>query len=105
MAQEAEGRVVIDTRTSEEYQGGHLKGARNIDFFAEDFKAQLNALDRDTPYAVYCRSGNRSAQTLALMRSMDFRDVIELEGGIVAWQAAGKDLCGECKKTGADVRR
>ncbi len=84
-----EGTVVLDVRTPEEFAGGHLEGAVMVDFYAPDFADQLAQLDGNTPYLLYCRSGNRSGQTLTLMRQMGFTDVTEIDGGIVAWQEAG----------------
>ncbi len=84
--------VVLDVRTPEEYDTGKIEDAVNIDFYAEDFAAQLEELDRDAPYFVYCRSGNRSATTIETMRELGFTDVHELDGGIVAWTEAGLPL-------------
>ena len=46
-------------------------------------------VDPDVPYVLYCRSGNRSGQTLSLMDQLGFTDVVEVGGGIQAWEAAG----------------
>ena len=81
--------VVLDVRTPEEFAEGHLEGAVLVDFYAPDFADQLAGLDANVPYVLYCRSGNRSGQTLSLMAQMGFADVTEVDGGIVAWQQAG----------------
>ena len=60
-----------------------------VDFYAPDFADQIAQLDGNTPYLLYCRSGNRSGETLVLMRQMGFTDVTEIDGGIAAWQQAG----------------
>lgn len=83
------GLVVLDVRTSEEFDQGHIAEADNIDFYASDFSARLDALDKDAPYIVYCRSGNRSASTIDIMRDLGFTSVYELDGGIVSWAEAG----------------
>lgn len=88
-----ENVVVIDVRTPEEYGAGYIAGARNIDFRGEGFVSELEKLDKKKPYALYCRTGNRSGQALALMREMGFTDVADLDGGIVAWESAGRALC------------
>ncbi len=80
--------TVLDVRTPEEFATGHLAGATLLDFYASGFQESLAALDRDTPYVLVCRSGNRSALTLALMRRLGFRDVVEVDGGMLAWTAA-----------------
>ncbi len=81
--------VVLDVRTIEEFEAGHLDGATMIDFYLPDFADRLAELDRDVPYLLYCRSGNRSGQTLALMEDLGFSDVTEIGGGINAWVGAG----------------
>ena len=81
--------VVLDVRTIEEFQEGHLEDATMIDFYRDDFRAQLETLDKDAPYLLYCRSGNRSGQTRALMEELGFTDVADVDGGILAWVNAG----------------
>lgn len=87
-----EGLVVLDVRTPEEYEEGHLEGAVLVDFYAADFADQLGQLDPNVPYLLYCRSGNRSGQTRAMMADLGFTDVADVEGGITAWAAAGLPL-------------
>jgi rhodanese-related sulfurtransferase len=86
------GLVVLDVRTPEEYAAGHITGSDNIDFYAPDFLDRLDALDKDAPYFVYCRSGNRSATTIEAMRDLGFTEVYELGGGVVTWAEAGYPL-------------
>jgi rhodanese-related sulfurtransferase len=86
--------VVLDIRTPEEFAGGHLPGAVNLDFYEPDFRQQLAELDRDVPYILYCRSGNRSGQARQMMQELGFADVVDVAGGIVAWQQAGLPLSG-----------
>jgi rhodanese-related sulfurtransferase len=86
------GLVVLDVRTPEEFAAGHLDGAVMIDFQSPSFAADVVALGEDTPVFVYCRSGNRSAQAVAAMVQLGFTDLTELDGGIVAWEAAGLPL-------------
>lgn len=85
--------IVLDVRTPEEYVTGHLQGARNIDFRAGDFVEKIQALDKNVPYAIYCRTGNRSGQALETMRSLGFTSVVNLSGGIVAWGTDGGAVC------------
>ena len=84
--------VLLDIRTSEEYSSGYIEGAKNLDFYAADFKTKLATLDRETSYAIYCRSGNRTGQALKIMRELGFTSVADLAGGVGAWQAAGTQL-------------
>ncbi len=84
--------VVLDVRTPEEFAAGHLDGAIMVDFYADDFADQLADLDPDGRYLLYCRSGNRSGQTRALMAELGFTDVADVDGGIVAWLDEGQPI-------------
>jgi phage shock protein E len=81
--------VILDVRTPEEFAEGHLDGAVLVDFYDADFADQLAELDPDVPYVVYCRSGNRSGQTLPLMQQLGFGSALDIGGGILAWADAG----------------
>ena len=87
--------VILDIRTPKEYAEGHIDGATLIDFYRDDFAEQIAALDRDDPYVLYCRSGNRSQQARSLMAELGFTDVADVDGGIVGWQAAGLPVVAE----------
>lgn len=69
---------VIDVRTAVEFAEGHVQGARNLDIQNGDFEAALADLDKDASYNVYCRSGNRSATAVAMMRNAGFTNVVDL---------------------------
>jgi phage shock protein E len=85
-----EGKVVIlDIRTPDEFAAGHLKGAKLINFQAGDFEKKLGELDKSKPYLVHCASGRRSTKSLETFTKLGFKDVVHLDGGIKAWQAAG----------------
>jgi len=86
------GTTVLDVRTPAEFAEGHLPGAVNIDIASPDFTAQVSALDPSAPYAVYCRSGNRSASALAEMAGIGMTGAYHLGGGIGAWQSAGGEV-------------
>ncbi len=81
--------VVLDVRTPEEFAAGHVEGATLVDFYDPDFADQLVALDASVPYVVYCQSGNRSGQSIEVMRDLGFVDVTDIDGGISAWTDAG----------------
>ena len=83
------GAVLIDVRTPEEFAGGHLEGAVNIDVQAADFAAQVAALDPAGRYLIYCRSGNRSAVAVSIMSSLGFSDLTDLGGVPQASAATG----------------
>lgn len=92
LADPPDGLVVLDVRTAEEFAAGHVEGAVMADFYSDDFAQQLAALDPDVPYLVYCRSGNRSGQTLSIMEELGFASAVDIGGGVVAWEQAGLPL-------------
>jgi rhodanese-related sulfurtransferase len=81
---------LVDVRTPDEFNGGHLAGAFNINYNSPDFAEKIEKLDKNRPVMVYCAVGGRSAKAAAQLEKMGFRDVKDLEGGINAWRAHGK---------------
>lgn len=84
-----ENLVILDVRTQEEFDEGHIEGAVMLDFYRDDFAEALAEFDPDVPYVLYCRSGNRSSGARAIMADLGFRSVEDVDGGIVGWQEAG----------------
>ncbi len=70
--------VIVDVRTPSEFEESHVAGAINIDFLNSEFKNKIAQLDKEKPYKVYCRSGNRSGQAMNLMKSIGFKNVENL---------------------------
>lgn len=83
------GVQILDVRTPAEFASGHLPGAVNIDVNGSGFDKAISALPADGEYAVYCRSGNRSATALARMKDLGRGTAYHLGGGIGAWVANG----------------
>lgn len=80
---------MLDVRTADEFQEGHIAGAVNVDVLRKDFKSRAAAvLDRTKPVYVYCRSGRRSLRAASTLARKGFR-VVNLKGGIIAWKEAG----------------
>lgn len=78
---------VLDVRTPEEMEEGYIPNAFNIDFYlGEEFLAELEKLDKNKSYYVYCRSGNRSGQACTIMNSLGFEKAYNLEGGFMNWE-------------------
>ena len=79
--------VVLDVRTEDEFEGGHIPNAHNIDLLmGPGFIDEVNALDKNKSYYVYCRAGARSAQAVQLMRDLGFSETYNLIGGIIQWE-------------------
>lgn len=88
----AEGAQLLDVRTKEEWDEGHLKGATLVTVTEEGFLAKAKAvLDPKKPVVVYCRSGGRSVKATEQLRAAGFT-VYDLDGGFTAWKAAGKPV-------------
>jgi rhodanese-related sulfurtransferase len=87
--------VVLDVRTSEEYLEGHLAEALLIDVKGDDFLDKARkALPKDKTIAIYCRSGRRSAHAAEMLAAEGFK-VVNLKGGILAWQAEQRPVVQE----------
>lgn len=82
----AETEVLIDVRTPEEHEAGHLENSLNINWFDEDFAEQFKDIDKEKTIYLYCRSGNRSGKATRLLDSLGYKKVINLTGGYNAWK-------------------
>jgi rhodanese-related sulfurtransferase len=80
------GAQLIDVRTKDEYNAGHIGDAKNIDFYQGDFKNNMSKLDKSKPVLVYCAAGGRSGQTATMLKEMGFREVYDLSGGYGKWK-------------------
>ena len=78
--------IILDVRTKEECFESKIPGSLNIDYYSENFKNNLDSLNKDLNYYIYCRSGNRSGKTVMILREKGFNNVFNLEGGILAWK-------------------
>lgn len=78
------GAVLIDVRSPEEYQEGHLDNAININWYDSDFTEQIEALGRKKGIYLYCKKGGRSAKAAALLDSLGYK-VTDLLGGYDAY--------------------
>lgn len=79
--------TLIDLRSPEDYDKGHLEGARQLDLEGGQFDSQVAKLDRKRTYVVYCRHGANSAKVVAAWKEKDFRKLYHLKGGWDAYEA------------------
>lgn len=77
--------IVFDVRTVEEYEEGHIEGAKSLNFLGKSFDATIEKLPKNYKYLIYCQSGGRSAKALEKMKEAGFIHVLELEGGYSQW--------------------
>ena len=83
------GVIILDVRTPEEFNAGHIANAININLEGSDFASEVSKLDKNATVAVYCRSGNRSAVATDQMAELGFTDMYDMQGGILDWEATG----------------
>lgn len=84
--------IILDVRTPEEYGGGHISEAVNLDYKSDSFRDVINLFEKDRDYLVYCHSGKRSAGAIEAMRELGFRTVFHYSGGFLSWETAGLPL-------------
>jgi rhodanese-related sulfurtransferase len=83
-----------DHRRSRRGQEGparaHIKDAVLINFSGNDFNEKIRQLDKSKTYLVHCASGIRSVKACAKLEALEFPRLVNLEGGMKAWEKAGK---------------
>lgn len=81
--------IIIDIRTQDEYDAYHIENSIIIDFYKDIFAEELNKLDKNKTYLIYCRTGRRTGtdenNALDLMKSLGFNNVYNMLGGIHAF--------------------
>ena len=78
--------VILDVRTPKEYNESHIENSINIDYKSKNFKEEVEKLDKNNRYIVYCHSGRRSSDAIKLMEKSGFIDLKNISGGIRAWK-------------------
>jgi phage shock protein E len=81
--------VILDVRTPDEFKQGHIKGARNINFYDDNFEQQISRLDTSKTYLMYCASGNRSGKATNLMTGKNFNNVYNSKAGFADLKSEG----------------
>ncbi len=77
--------TLVDVRTPQEYQQGHLEGAISIDWYQRSFRNNILHIPKDKPILIYCRSGNRTSKTTGVLKSLGYTEIYNLEKGIDQW--------------------
>lgn len=85
LKKQAENQLLVDVRTPEEYDEGHIENAKNINYFDDDFIEQMSKFDKSKPIIVYCRSGRRSSSAAEKLLKSGFKQIYDLKGGIINW--------------------
>ena len=83
---------LIDVRTQQEYQTGHIKNAKNIVYLGNNWEEDIRKLDKDKPVLVYCERGKRSAKCSDILLEAGFKKIYDLKGGIQEWKFSGEAI-------------
>lgn len=90
---------LVDVRTPEEYNSGHIQNSLNLNVYDSNFDKEISKLDKSKPVFVYCRSGGRSSSAASKLVDMGFSEIYDLQGGITAWNANDLSLSLESSTT------
>ena len=84
-----ENPQLLDVRTPEEFSAEHIDNATNVNWNSDDFVTKASKYEKTKPVFVYCKVGGRSAQAANKLAEMGFKEIYNLEGGILKWNATG----------------
>ena len=84
--------TLIDVRTQDEFDLGHIDSAINLDFYSETFQNDILSLPKNETIVLYCRTNNRSSKTANILKENGFKEISVLEGGITEWVKNGNDI-------------
>ena len=89
---EINSAILVDVRTHDEYNSGYIENSLNIDYLSNDFSENVEKLDKNTPIVLYCRSGKRSSLSANKLSELGFKEIYNLEGGILGWIELGNSV-------------
>ena len=84
--------ILVDVRTIDEYESGHIQNAINFDFYSESFQKEILSLDKSSLIILYCRTQNRSTKTANYLKENGYKEISVIEGGITSWVKNGNVL-------------
>ena len=84
--------ILVDVRTVDEYESGHIQDAVNFDFYSESFQNDILTLDKSSSIILYCRTQNRSTKTANYLKENGYKEITVIAGGITSWVKNGNDL-------------
>lgn len=80
-----ENPQILDVRTPEEFNEGHVENAKNSNWLGDHFSEDVEKLDKNKPVLVYCKSGRRSKAASEKLKEMGFKTIYNLDGGYLSW--------------------
>ena len=84
--------TLIDVRTQDEFDLGHINSAINLDFYSDTFKNNILSLPKNETIVLYCRTNNRSSKTATILQENGYRNILVIKGGISEWVKNGNDI-------------
>ena len=84
--------VLLDVRTQSEYNDGHIQDAINIPHDQILKEPQLVSAYKDSQMVVFCRSGVRAGKVIEMLESLGFKEIIDIDGDMLAWNEAGHSV-------------
>ena len=93
--QSSEPLVLLDVRTVEEFESGHIRNSINIPHEILLSNIDLVSEYNDEPLVVYCRSGKRASLVIEALKKHGFTNVVDIEGDILAWSQSNYPLVGQ----------
>ncbi len=95
--------VIIDMRTPREFKTDHIANAILIDFYSKTFLKEMQALDKNKIYLIYCRSANRTTKALSRIKGMGFTSLYNMNKGIIGWIKEGFPINTEKKEIDSGI--
>lgn len=77
--------IILDVRTPDEFELGHVKGAVNIDFYHDEVYSLIDKLSKEIEYLVYCRTNRRSGEIVEYMLNNGFEVIYQMMDGFIGW--------------------
>ena len=84
--------TLIDVRTQDEFDLGHIDSAINLDFYSESFQNDILSLPKNETIVLYCRTNNRSTKTANILKENGYKEILVIRGGITEWVKKGNDI-------------
>ena len=84
--------TLIDVRTQNEFDLGHIDSAINLDFYSDTFQNHILSLPKNETIVLYCRTNNRSSKTATILKENGYKDILVIRGGINEWVKKGNDI-------------
>ena len=84
--------VLLDVRTQSEYNDGHIQDAINIPHDQLLKEPQLVSVYKDSQMVVFCRSGVRAGKVIEMLEGLGFKEIIDIDGDMLAWNEAGHSV-------------